>query len=410
MHLSCAPDDTPCANRTHSGLRVVRIGIVTSSISRRGAGLFESVRSLSCALASHGAHTVEVFGLHDPHTNTDVQQWQPIRPVTFAARGPHRFGYAPDLRKALERGNLDLVHSHGLWMYPSYASHCWRRQSKRPTIVSLHGMLDPTALQISVYRKRFARWLFEDEHLQKADCLHALSQHEAVSIRQFGLRNPICVIPNGIELPPEQELVKQCPSGSRKTLLYLGRLHPIKNLVGLLQAWHRLSKRRPDLRQDWRLVVAGWSQRAHGERLAQLCTSHGLSDSVSLVGPQFGADKARLYRESDAFVLPSLNEALPMAVLEAWSYGLPVAMTAACHLPIGYEAGAAQAIATDPDNMSHGLQSFLEMTDDERLAMGEKGRQLVRARFVWSQIAENMSQVYDWLVGIGTQPPCIVFK
>jgi len=138
--------------------------------------------------------------------------------------------------------------------------------------------------------------------------------------------------------------------------------------------------------------------------------SYGLSGSVSFVGPQFGTDKARLYHEADAVVLPSLNEALPMVVLEAWSYGLPVAMTAACHLPIGYETGSAQLIAADPDNMSHGLQSFLEMTDGERIAMGSKGRQLVRARFVWSQIAEDMSDVYYWLVGSGTQPPCIVLN
>lgn len=353
---------------------------------------------------------MEVFGLYDQHTTTDVEQWKPIRPVAFAARGPRRFGYAPDLRKALERGNLDLLHTHGLWMYPSYASHCWRRQSRRPTIVSLHGMLDPTALQISACRKRFARWLFENDHLQSADCIHALSEHEADSIRQFGLRNPICIIPNGIELPSEQEPVKQRPSGTRKTLLYLGRLHPIKNLVGLVQAWQHLSERRPALCREWRLVVAGWSEQEHGEQLAQLCMSYGLSGSVSFVGPQFGTDKARLYHEADAVVLPSLNEALPMVVLEAWSYGLPVAMTAACHLPIGYETGSAQLIAADPDNMSHGLQSFLEMTDGERIAMGSKGRQLVRARFVWSQIAEDMSDVYYWLVGSGTQPPCIVLN
>lgn len=388
----------------------MNIGFIMGSVSRMGAGLFESARALGMAIAALGKDTVNVFGLRDEFTEADSSLWHPLRPVSLATVGPHRFGFAPKLSDALDSARLDVTHSHGLWIYPSYASYRWRRQNKRPTIVSLHGMLDPEALRISHYRKRLAQWLFEDEHLQTADCLHALSRYEAASIRQFGLRNPICIIPNGIELPPGQEAAKQRPSGARKTLLYLGRLHPIKNLVGLLHAWHHLRERNPALCRDWRLVLAGWSQQAHGEQLAQLCASCGLTDTVSFVGPQYGTDKARMYHEADAFVLPSLNEALPMVVLEAWSYGLPVAMTTACHLPIGYETGAAQAIATDPENMSRGLQSLLEMTDGERIAMGAKGRQLVHDRFVWSKIAEDMSGVYHWLVDGGAPPSCIVLN
>ncbi len=384
--------------------------MVTSSVSRSGAGLFESVRSLSCALTSHGAQTVEVFSLHDQHTDTDLGQWHPLRPVTFPVRGPHRFGYAPALREALERGNLDLLHTHGLWMYPSYASHCWSRQGTRPTILSLHGMLDPEALRISPYRKRLARWLFEDEHLQTAACLHALSPHEAESIRQHGLKNPICIIPNGIELPPVQDSAKDRAAGTRKTLLYLGRLHPIKNLVGLLHAWHLLHERNPALCRDWRLVLAGWSQEAHGEQLAQLCASRGLTDSVSFVGPQYGAAKHRLYREADAFVLPSLNEALPMVVLEAWAHALPVAMTPECHLEIGYKVGAAIAIRTDPGGMAEGLQALLTMPDQERRAIGRRGLQLARDRFGWDRIAEEMSHVYQWLISGGTPPSCVTLN
>lgn len=388
----------------------MNIGFIMGSVSRKGAGLFESARALGGAISAMGKDTINVFGLRDEYTEPDIPLWHPLRPATFATVGPHQLGFAPKLSAAIDAARLDMIHSHGLWVYPSYASYRWSRQRKRPTIVSLHGMLDSEALRISQYRKLLARWLFEDDHLQTADCLHALSRYEAASIRQFGLRNPICIIPNGIELPLAQEAAKQRPSGARKTLLYLGRLHPIKNLVGLLHAWHRLHERSPALCRNWRLVLAGWSQQAHGELLAQLCTTYGLSDSVSFVGPQYGSDKTRMYHEADAFVLPSLNEALPMVVLEAWSYGLPVAMTEACHLPIGYETGSAQAIATDPENMSYGLQSFLEMSDGERIAMGARGRQLVHGRFVWSKIAEDMSGVYHWLAGSGAPPPCIVFN
>lgn len=385
----------------------MRIGVVTNSVSRHGAGLFESVRSLCCAFPATNTHTLKVFGLRDEHTDEDLVRWEPIRPVTCVTRGPRRFGYAPALTRVLDNASLDILHSHGLWMYPSYASYQWSRHHGRPSVVSLHGMLDSEALRVSHFRKTVARWLFEDAHLRSTTCLHALSLDEATSIRNLGLTNPICIIPNGIELPSGIDAPSTELPNSPKTLLYLGRLHPIKNLVGLLRAWRELCQQSPALTREWQLVLAGWSQQGHAELLGEFCTMHGLKESVRFIGPQFNEHKARAYRTADAFVLPSLNEALPMVVLEAWAYGLPVAMTPECHLQVGYGAGAAIPIASEATAMVEGLRKLLSMTDAERRAMGERGYQLVRARFVWSKIAHEMAAVYHWLLGLGAVPDCV---
>ena len=61
-------------------------------------------------------------------------------------------------------------------------------------------------------------------------------------------------------------------------------------------------------------------------------------------GPQFDTAKRASYRNSEAFVLPSFSEGLPMAVLEAWSHGKPVLMSSGCNLPQGFSANAALRI------------------------------------------------------------------
>jgi glycosyltransferase involved in cell wall biosynthesis len=111
------------------------------------------------------------------------------------------------------------------------------------------GMLDPWALNNSRFKKKLAALVFENSHLRCAACLHALCQSEAKSIRAYGLTNPICVVPNGIDLPwvvegselrVESSALQRFAAG-RKILLYLGRIHPKKGLANLLKAWKQVS-------------------------------------------------------------------------------------------------------------------------------------------------------------------------
>ena len=107
-------------------------------------------------------------------------------------------------------------------------------------------------------------------------------------MRAYGLRNPICIIPNGMDLPePGDEPASYAgaiPPDAR-VLFYLGRLHPKKNLPALLQAWSATDP-------GWHLVIAGWDQGGHEEALKILTTDLGLG-RVHFAGPQFGPAKSR---------------------------------------------------------------------------------------------------------------------
>ncbi len=186
-------------------------------------------------------------------------------------------------------------------------------------------------------------------------------------------------------------------SANRKTLLYLGRLHPKKNISNLIRAWNETFNSQRGSGDRWVLAIAGWDQGGYESELKRIAAG----TSVVFLGPQFGADKSECYRACDAFILPSLSEGLPMAVLEAWSYAKPVLMTPECNLPEGFEANAALRIGTTPEEIAAGLKVLREMSDDDRSQMGNRGRALVATRFSWPRIGEQMRAVYEWVLGGG---------
>jgi poly(glycerol-phosphate) alpha-glucosyltransferase len=126
-----------------------------------------------------------------------------------------------------------------------------------------------------------------------------------------------------------------------------------------------------------------------------------------LVGPKFGEEKEALLRSVDAFILPSFSEGLPMSVLEAWSYGLPVIMTPQCNIPVGFDLAAAIQIDPEVDSIAEGLLRFFAMSEGEQKAMGLRGRRLVEERFTWKKIAEDMCNVYRWVRDGDTPPDCV---
>ncbi len=387
----------------------VKLLLLTSSVSKRAGGVFDAVRYLAGSLLDQVDDPVQVFGLHDPDTEADRTACGEVPVRTFAVAGPAAFGFAPGLERALDAAQPQIVHVHGLWMYPSVASLRWAKRVS-PYVISPHGMLDPWAVKNSRWKKRLAGVLYENRHLRGAACLHALNHAEADAFRAYGLRNPVCVIPNGVEIPVERAAVPapwrdRLPNDAR-VLFYIGRLHPKKGLDTLLRGWSMVQLDANG--SGWHLVIAGWDQGGHEQELGRLASTLGLKESVHFIGPQFGEAKTACFQSAEAFVLPSLSEGLPMTVLEAWANRLPVLMTPQCNLPEGFAAGAALRIEPEAESIAAELRVLFQMSDVDRRAIGERGLALVKERHQWATVAAQMIAVYEWTLGVGPAPQCLV--
>lgn len=393
---------------TEWGANEVSILMVTASVSRSAGGIFHSLRSLSRQLA--GMCRVEVVALRDAFSAADVDLWHPLSPELFERIGPRQWGYSPGLKARIGRNGASVVHACGVWMYPSHAAATACRRKGIPLVISPHGMLDPWALRNSAWKKKLAGWLYENRNLRSAACIHALCESEYESIRAYGLTNPVAIIPNGIDLPEDGPRLAppwadKLPG--RKVMLFLARIHPKKGLPNLIEAWARLKAESATAAGQWALAIAGWDQGGHEKELKMMVGEKGLEGDVLFLGPAFDDAKRACLQNADAFILPSFSEGLPMSVLEAWSYALPVVMTGECNIPEGFGAAAAIEIRPQGDSIANGLERLLSMPGAEREQMGANGRHLVASQFAWPQIAAEMIEVYKWVLGQGPKPACV---
>jgi glycosyltransferase involved in cell wall biosynthesis len=379
-----------------------RLSVLTNSISRLNGGIFDSMRNLTLAIAAEQRYFPVVFSARDIYTKIDQPLWGSIATRTFPVHGPRIFGYASGLASAVENSNADILHIHSIWMYPSIVARCWAGET-RPYVVSPHGLLKPWALRNSRWKKRVAALLYENEHLRHATCLHALNTAEAESFREYGLKNPICVLPNGATL--RNDVVREQPPEVR-SLLYLGRIHPSKGLRALIEAWSAV--RNDAATVSWRLTIAGWDRNHYRAELERLAEQLGVRSSVDFLGPQFDADKERCLATASAFILPSESEGQPISILEAWSCRLPVLMTRECNLPEGAKMGAAILMDPDAGSIAAAMRQLFSITDQAREAMGQNGRSLVEEHFPWQRIGKSMTEVYDWILGHGPKPDFVL--
>jgi poly(glycerol-phosphate) alpha-glucosyltransferase len=270
-------------------------------------------------------------------------------------------------------------------------------------------MLDPWAVNHSGWKKKLAGWLFEDKNMSEAACLHALCRRELKAIRAYGLEIPVCEVPNAVDLPELSEW-RESQVGhesGQKLLLFLGRIHPKKGLQELIEAWAKVPE---ETRKEWTVAIVGWDDGGFEKELKEEARERGIQEELSFLGPRFGAEKEEIYRRADAFVLPSHGEGLPMTILEAWSYQLPVLMTPECNLEIGFEREAALRAEPTPSSLKAGLRRLFALSEKERQQMAEEGRALVEERYTWERVAELMETVYLWILGERACPDIVEEK
>lgn len=376
----------------------MKVIFLTAALSRNSGGLFFTISSYTKSLLAKGID-VTIVGYNDSYSVEDRAAFGKVNIITYSiSKYPllSKFGYSSDLLKILKMIDPDIIHLQGLWMYHSWAALRYRKLNHRvKIIIEPHGMLDPWAVNNSAWKKKIVGKLFEYENLRRADVLHALCLSELDSIRKFGLKTSIEIIPNGVDLPDKNSHIYN----NLKVLLYIGRIHPKKGLRQLVEAIAIVKNVNPQLLQKWQIKIAGWDQLNHLSEIRALAHSLDIEDCIKFLGPVFGKEKEQLLNESDAFILPSFSEGLPMTILEAWSYKIPTIMTDYCNLPEGFEAGASFRIEPNAQSISDMLMKVFNMSDEELMAMGMSAYTLVASKFTWSAIADQTIKVYNKLLG-----------
>jgi glycosyltransferase involved in cell wall biosynthesis len=316
-----------------------------------------------------------------------------------------RFGlpFRGALEKAIKDLGSSLIHSHGLWMPVNHWAARLARKHGIALIIQPHGMLEPWALNHKAWKKRIAMALFQHGDLMSAKALIATSLAEFDNIRKLGFRQPIAVIPNGVDLDvlTSTDSVPAPHSAENRTVLFLSRVHPKKGLENLLRAWARLNP------SGWRLRIAGPDEGGHLQKIMQLAVELGIRNAVEYVGSVDGEHKSAIYRGADLFVLPTFSENFGVVVAEALAHGLPVITTHGAPWADLEIHGCGWWIDIGVAPLERSLREAMSLSDDERRMMGARGREYVR-RYDWDTIARQTAEVYRWVLDQGDKPECVI--
>ncbi|MCB2063011.1 MAG: glycosyltransferase [Novosphingobium sp.] len=362
----------------------MRIGLLTAWANRANGGVFEAVATHAAMLAELG-FTPHVFALAHPDDERDSVRLEGIEVTRVPVLGPKIVGFGKGLTRRLIEARLDVLHLHGIWTHVSADGAGWARATGRPYIISPHGMFDDWTVNRGKVKKTVARAWFERRNWKAATVFHALTGQEAANTTSVtGCRN-IEIIPNGIAIP------EQCSQpGNPPTMVCIARIHAVKNLVSLVEGW-RIARAGE---QGWRLVLAGWGADADVARLKAALGEAPESDGISFVGPVYGEAKDRLLAQASFVVLPSLSEALPMGILEAWAAGVPSLMSNVIPLPEGFTSGAAIGMGTAPAEIAEGLREVISLNGPAREAMATAARSLAIEHFSTQAIADRWTSLY----------------
>ena len=363
----------------------MRIVHVTSGLVRKSAGVREVVLALARAQRASGLDAA-VLGLEHPDWPAERQDWDGIPTRVVPVLGPRRLGYAPLMAAALQEMAPDVVHLHGLWMYPGCSVLRWHRATGRPDVISTHGMLSDVALSYSRLRKKVVSLWFQDAVFAGAAALHATSEGEAVEIRAYGLRAPVCSVPNGIA-----EIAR--PAGSTeagRTILSLGRIHRKKALDHLILAWRALERDFP----DWSVLIVGPDEGGEADRLRALIGEAGVQ-RVTIRGPVYGAEKIELMAKAGLFALPTHSENFAITVAESLMLEVPVVSSQGAPWSGLESEGCGRWVPIGANYLSDALRQMMSLSDKERREMGARGRAWMLRDFSWSSVVESLRRCYQ---------------
>lgn len=375
----------------------MRIAHVISSIDTSTGGPARSVTHLIDGLLHENG--IEIT-LHSKRTADPIVQYFTDKNGNIAFHPSNWLGQLANLEEHIDKLKPDLLHGHGLWQMPVHQMAKMARKHGIPYILTPRGMLDEWSLAHKGFKKKIALWVFQERDLNGAAVLHATSKAEKNNIRKAGFKNPIVVIPNGINLPPVTDVLCQ---KEIRNVLFLSRLVPNKGIKELLEAWQQLDQ---PISKGIILDVVGEGKQEYVQFLKKKIRRE-YKNSIRFHGAVYGNEKKEFYKQADLFVLPTYTENFGIVVAEALSYGVPVITTKGAPWEDLEMHGAGWWIEIGVKPLKAALEEALSLSAAERETMGKRGRALVREKYSIESVAENLLLTYRWILGKTDKPKFI---
>ena len=371
------------------------------------------VLQLARKLGARGVKVDVYTRYHDPNDPQVVPLSRNARVIHLQA-GPYDerkhqiYSHLPHFIQQLQQFRIrrrltyDLVHTH-YWL-SSRVGNVLARQWGVPHITTFHTLAEVKRRARVGEKEPLLRIQGERCAVARADRIIALSTHEREALVRFYDANPskVVIIPCGVDThlfqPVDRAVARQYVNVSLdgQTILYVGRIEPLKGLDLLLHAMARLEPV-----DDMKLLVVGGSSNGDRQacRLRRLARDLGIAQRVRFQGALPQEVLPYYYSAADVAVVPSYYESFGLVALEAMACGTPV---------IASRVGGLQSVVHDgqtgylvpwrcPESYSQRLEMLLA-SEPLRRAMGRTAH-AVASQMDWASVAQRVEKEYLDLLG-----------
>lgn len=292
--------------------------------------------------------------------------------------------------------DFDVIHIHALFSFTSVAAAWAARSAGVAYVVRPLGTLNQYGVtQRRPWLKQLSLKLIEGPILRHAAAVHFTAEAEREEAESLGIPMRSVVVPLGIASPPQQDaslfLGRHRELAGRRTVLFLSRLDPKKNVEGLLRAFSLVRDSLPETS----LVIAGDGDTGYVAGLTRLADELGLADRIVWAGFVDGELKTSAFAAAQVFVLPSFSENFGIAAAEALMAGLPCVLGKGVAISEEVQvAGAGLATSPEPEAIAEALRTLLA-DEGRRAEMGRRAAALARERYSVEAMGARLHALYS---------------
>lgn len=314
--------------------------------------------------------------------------------------------YSKKIRRFLNKSDIDVYHTNGLWLDVNHATCAIARKQGKPYVISPHGMLYTDALQRSRWKKILMEKLWFRKDVMQASAIHVTCDEEMRQVRKYGYQGPIAVIGNPIEIPPYIDEINlayakdknyglsECP-----TIGFLGRLHPRKQVELIFRGLSLIPES-----TKVKVVIMGDGDSNYKAFLHQEVARLGLAQQVEFKGFINGREKFEQLSRLSALFVPSDMENFGMIIPEALLVNTPVMASLGTPWEVLNRINCGWWAEASPSSIAQIIDRVVRLSPDELKLMGQRGADFVRENFAASVIASRIFDLYRWLLGEGAKP------
>lgn len=294
------------------------------------------------------------------------------------------------IRRTIADFDIIQIHEHRHSL--AIATHRYAKKNRIPYVLQAHGSVLPF-FQKEKLKDIFDRlWGFDILH--DASRVFALTEVEKEQYLKMGVaEDRIEIVPLGINLDEYTNLPESGNFKSRygidaedRVILFLGRIHEIKGLDLLVNAFDKIRN------DNVKLVIVGGDS-GFKDTLDEMIEERDLQDRIIFPGVLTGRDKIEALVDCDVFVMPSRYESFTTSGLEAMACGKPLVLTRNNHIHTWVKDNVGLVCDFDEDDLSNCIETLLDNGELCR-EFGETGRKLIEDKYDWDKVSKHIESIY----------------